>query len=60
MMNDVKISPKFTIDDIHKIRYFNRERTKNMTHQELIEHTRKEAQPILDRLADMKQKQSKN
>jgi len=57
MMNNVKISPHFTIDDIHKIRYANYERTKNMTHRELIEHTRKEAQPILDRLAVMKKSQ---
>ena len=60
MMNDVKISPDFTIDDIHKIRYANYERTKSMTHQELIEHTRREAQPILKRLANMKKEQAEN
>ena len=54
MMNDIKVSPDFTIDDIHKIRFANYERTKNMTRQELIEHTRREAQPVLDRLSEMK------
>ena len=59
MMNDVKISPKFTIDDIHKIRYANYERTKNMTHQEIIEHTRREAQPVLERLEKLKSVKTK-
>ena len=48
------ISPNFTIEDIHKIRYANYERVKNMTHKEIIEHTRKEARPILERLERMK------
>jgi hypothetical protein len=54
MTDDLVISPDFTIDDIHKIRYANYERTKNMTRQEIIEHTRREAQPVLERLEKIK------
>jgi hypothetical protein len=35
-MNPLVISPDFTIDDIHKIREQNYERTKNMTTEEKI------------------------
>lgn len=35
-MNKTMISPNFTIDDIHKIREENYERTKNMTMAEKI------------------------
>ncbi|MCL2048726.1 MAG: hypothetical protein FWG87_08360 [Defluviitaleaceae bacterium] len=54
MTNEIKISPNFTIEDIHKIRYANYERTKNMTPKEIIEHTRKEAQYGLDFLKKLK------
>ena len=37
------ISEKFTIEDIHKIRYENYERTKSMSTEELLEYTEKEA-----------------
>lgn len=37
------ISEKFTIDDIHQIRYENYEKTKNMKPEELIEKTRRDA-----------------
>jgi len=53
-MNDAIISPEFTIDDIHKIRYANYEQIKDMTHQEIIEHTRKEAQYGIEFLEKMK------
>ena len=53
-MDDLEISPKFTIDDIHKIRYADYELTKNMTTQEKIEHTRRAAQPALERLAQLR------
>lgn len=33
-MNNLEISPNFTIDDIHKIREYNDKITKNMTPQE--------------------------
>ena len=38
------ISEKFTIDDIHQIRYENYEKTKDMKPEELIEKTRREAE----------------
>jgi hypothetical protein len=59
-MSDTVISKNFTIDDIHKIRYANYERIKNMTHQEIIEHTRKEAQYGLDFLKSLKSKKEEN
>ena len=37
------MSNTFSIDDIHAIRYENYEKTKEMTHEQLLEHTRKEA-----------------
>lgn len=38
------ISEKFTIDDIHQIRYDNYEKTKDMKPEELIEKTKHEAE----------------
>lgn len=38
------ISEEFTIDDIHKIRYENYEKTKDMNPDELIKYTRSEAE----------------
>ncbi|MHB1651059.1 MAG: hypothetical protein ACYCVD_01110 [Desulfitobacteriaceae bacterium] len=38
------ISEKFTIDDIHQIRYENYEKTKDMKPEELIERTWREAE----------------
>ena len=38
------ISLKFTIDDIHQIRYENYEKTKDMKQEELIEKTRRDAE----------------
>ena len=35
---------KFTMDDIHRIRYENYEKTKHMTPEELIENTRRQAE----------------
>jgi hypothetical protein len=37
-------SAKFTLDDIHRIRYENFEKTKHMTPEELIENTRRRAE----------------
>jgi uncharacterized protein (UPF0305 family) len=52
--NELVISSSFTIDDIHKIRYDSYERTKHMDFQEYIEYSRRETQPIIERLAKMK------
>ena len=54
MIHDVpkpKISPNFTIEDIHKIREWNYERRKSMTPEEICEDTRKGAERFLALLA---------
>lgn len=38
------ISEKFTMDDIHQIRYENYEKTKDMKQEELIEKTKRDAE----------------
>lgn len=48
------ICDKFTIEDIHQIRYENYERQKNMTAEEKIEDTKKGAVKIKKRLAELK------
>ena len=58
-MNDVAVSNDFKIDDIHKIRYENYERIKNMTHSQIIEHTRREAQYGLDFLKSLREYKDK-
>jgi len=40
----LKISPDFTIEDIHKIREWQHERRKGMTPQEICEDTRRGAE----------------
>ncbi|MBC8062163.1 MAG: hypothetical protein H7Y18_16040 [Clostridiaceae bacterium] len=50
------ISDKFTIEDIHQIRYENYERQKNMTVEEKIEDTKKGAEEIKKKLAELKSK----
>ena len=54
------ISEKFTIEDIHQIRYENYEKTKHMTAEELIENTRKESEEGRRILAEIKLKNSKH
>ena len=53
MMSSI-IKNSFTVDDIHNIRYKNYEKTKNMTHKEIIEYTRKEAEYGLNQLKKLK------
>jgi hypothetical protein len=48
----------FTIDDIHRIRYENYEKTKNFSAEELLAHTKQEAAAGLKRLAELQQKKS--
>lgn len=52
------ISDKFTIEDIHQIRYENYERQKDMTAEEKIEDTKKGAEEIKKRLDELKVKNS--
>lgn len=51
------ISDKFTIEDIHKIRYESYERRKNMTAKELIEDTKKGAEEGKRIMAQLKNKE---
>lgn len=48
------ISDKFTIEDIHQIRRERYERQKNMSPKEIIEDTKKGAEAVKKRLAEMK------
>ena len=50
------ISEHFSIEDIHKIRGINYEKTKYLSRIELIENTNKRAEAIIKRLREMKQK----
>gem|GEM_PF-2473882 len=54
------ISEKFTMDDIHQIRYENYEKTKDMKQEELIEKTKRDAEvgkSLLQELRNKFQKQ---
>ena len=54
------ISEKFTMDDIHQIRYENYEKTKDMKQEELIEKTKRDAEVgrrLLQELRNKFQKQ---
>jgi len=42
-MNELALSHNFTVDDIHKIREYNYEKTKSMTADELRKFYRKKA-----------------
>lgn len=58
-METMLISPNFTIEDIHKIREQNYERTKNMTMEEKIAYynnSGKEAEREIERRRALKQK----
>ncbi|MDR0822423.1 MAG: hypothetical protein LBN20_01405 [Endomicrobium sp.] len=46
-----KISPDFTIDDIHKIREWNCERRKNATREEIIDDINNSAKKMLEKIA---------
>lgn len=52
------ISERFSIEDIHKIRRDNYEKTKNLSHTELIEKTNKQAEAVKKRLFELKQRKS--
>lgn len=50
------INERFSIEDIHKIRRNNYEKTKHLSHSELIEKTNKRADVVKKRLSELKQK----
>jgi hypothetical protein len=57
MIHDIqkpKISSKFTIDDIHKIRKWNYERLKDATVQEYIDEIKRQAEPGIRAIEKLK------
>jgi len=45
-----------SIEEIHKIRYDNYEKTKGFSHEELMEYTKKETAEIKEQLKNLKKK----
>ena len=56
----MEISDKFTVEDIHKIREDNWEKTKHLSPEELIEETRKAAAPGWARIEELREKKRLN
>lgn len=57
-MLELNISPNFTIDDIHKIREYNYEMTKNMSREERNQYYKKlesEAKEFQKRIDELRQ-----
>lgn len=52
------ISERFSIEDIHRIRRDNYEKTKHLSHTELMENTNKRAEVVKKRLLELKQKKA--
>lgn len=48
------LSPNFTIEDIHKLREYNYEITKNMTDEERMEYYNKRGREVQRKLEKMK------
>ncbi len=53
-MKTIEISSEFTIDDIHKIREYNYEMTKNMSFEEMRDYYDKGASVALELMAKLK------
>jgi precorrin-2 methylase len=53
-MKPLDISPDFTIEDIHKIREYNYEMTKNMTRQEKMDYYKEGVKEVQSILQEMK------
>jgi hypothetical protein len=53
-MEELIISPDFTIDDIHKIREYNYEVTKNMTPQERRDYYNKRGMEVHRQIQERK------
>ena len=58
-MKLLDISPDFTIEDIHKIREYNYEMTKNMTRQEKKVYYNEGAREVMCILEEMKKETTK-
>ena len=54
-MNELRISPNFTIEDIHKIREYNYEMTKNMTKEEKRAYYRKSAERAFKEIEEIRE-----
>lgn len=50
------ISSNFTVDDIHNIRFENYEKTKHLSHIDLIEDTNTRAKVMIEKLKEIKNK----
>ena len=50
------ISSSFSIEKIHNIRYANYEKTKHLSHSELIENTNARAKTMIAKLNEIKNK----
>ena len=57
-MLELNISPNFTIDDIHKIREYNYEMTKNMTKDDRRAYYRKGAEDMKKRIEEHRKNKS--
>ena len=53
---ELNISPKFTVDDIHKVREYNYEATKNMSLDERNQYYKRGANKVLDLMARLRDK----
>ena len=59
MKSEPKISPNFTIEDIHKIREYNYEMTKHMTTEELSAYYERGAKKAFKRMSELKEEKRK-
>lgn len=57
-MKELKISPDFTIDDIHKVREYNYEMTKDMTEVDRRAYYRKGAEEVERRIEEIRKQKS--
>ena len=55
-MKELKISPDFTIDDIHKIREYNYELTKDMTPEDRRAYYKKGSEEIQKRIDEIRKR----
>jgi hypothetical protein len=55
-MNELKISPNFTIEDIHKIREYDEERRMSMTKEQFREEVHADSLYMQKRIRELHQK----
>ena len=53
-MKELVISPDFTVEDIHKVREYNYEITKNMTVQQTLHYNNSSGRAVLKELQERK------